>query len=257
MLDGSTLALHAWMLSHVFAEASLTFAWTVVCSGIVYLVPLQLPVGFALALPPATGVLWVRGRMPLLAVQLAQALSGTRSAHSLRDSALGHTVGAFCAVVALKNLEALAGVQGLVPNPQLGTSTSPLMGMLVEASALAYLVLVVAVVPNWLLSHGLPKGLVLCLIGPMMAGTKGITGPSLQPVITLILKLLEEGSGGTAAVAEALLPYGAGPLLGAAAVGIAMRGRQLPFQEVPGLPVQLIAIEPKARQTEKQGNKDS
>jgi hypothetical protein len=46
----------------VFVEAALTFGWTVVCSGMVWLVPMDLPVGFALALPPATG--WYAARFP-------------------------------------------------------------------------------------------------------------------------------------------------------------------------------------------------
>jgi hypothetical protein len=85
---------------------------------------------------------------------VAQAISGARSTSSLAEFLLGHILGALAAVCCLQRAESLAGVQGLVPNPQLGTGVSPFTGMLYEACGLLYLALTVALLPNLLVSRG-------------------------------------------------------------------------------------------------------
>jgi hypothetical protein len=190
--------------------------------------------------------LWVRGRMPLLAVQVAQWVSGTRGLRSLCLGALGHTAGALAAVRALIALEQVAGLEGLVPNPTLGDGTTPLKGMCVEALVLFYLIGLVALLPNWLLSRGLPKTLFFGFMFPAMRHAKSMTGPSLQPVLTPAIKLLREGPG---ACAAALVPYALGPLLGAVAAGLCVRGRQLAYQNQAGLPIRLAAIKAKEKPT--------
>ena len=221
------------------SEIVLVFSWTVVCSTARWSVPFELPVGFALVLPPAAGRLWARGKMPLLAVQVAQAASGTRSATSLATSLVAHPMGAAAAVALLRSIELQYMLEGLVPNPTLGEHITPELGFIIEASLLAYTIGLFAVFPNWLASKRIPRFLFFLGMFPAMRATKGLTGPSLQPAITIIVKLILQGPG---AAHSALLPYLAGPIFSGLLVGMAVRGVRLPFQHSPGLPLKLAGL---------------
>eukprot|EP00747_Dinoflagellata_sp_TGD_P215340 gnl/TRDRNA2_/TRDRNA2_88053_c0_seq2.p1 gnl/TRDRNA2_/TRDRNA2_88053_c0~~gnl/TRDRNA2_/TRDRNA2_88053_c0_seq2.p1 ORF type:complete len:236 (-),score=29.14 gnl/TRDRNA2_/TRDRNA2_88053_c0_seq2:100-807(-) len=228
---------------HLCAEAVFILCWTVVNPCLVRLVPFKLSIGFVLAMPPVTFRFWCRSdRMPLLPLQVAQVFSGTRSLNSLAQAVVGHTVGALAGVYLLQTVQSVGGMQDLVPNPKLGDGISPLLGMFVEAFLVAHVILMLSLVPNWLLSKGLPRICTIFTIMPAMMLCNRLTGPSVQPIITMSRHLLMEGQ---AAAVDALLPYLCGPLLGAAMVGLALRDRQLPYQDCKGLPARFVVFSAK------------
>ena len=71
---------------------------------------------------------------------------------SLFTSAAGQLAGAIAAVFVLQHAEEYAGIQGLVPNPQLGDGVSNLTGMLVEGCIVVYTACLLAWFPNYLAS---------------------------------------------------------------------------------------------------------
>ena len=144
-------------------------------------------------------------------------------------------MGAVAAVAALHRLELVLALP-LLPAPELAGGVSPLGGACVEAGVSAYVLLLMLYLPNWLASHRLPRLLFLLCMFPVMRLAKAFTGPALQPALALALALV---TGGPRAAAAALMPYAAGPLVGAAAVGLTLRGRRVPWQCELGVPLRL------------------
>ena len=149
---------------------------------------------------------------------------------------MGHALGAAAAIATLRGVEGALGLP-LLPTPRLGEGVTPLVGACVEASVCAYLLLLLLYLPSWLASRRLPRILFLLFMMPVMRLASSFTGPALQPAYALALTLAADGP---RAAYAALLPYVLGPLVGAAAVGLAHRRRLVPYQRRPGVPLQLL-----------------
>ena len=155
---------------------------------------------------------------------------------SPRAAAFGHAVGAALAIAALRQIEFQIALP-LLPKPQLGEGVTPLAGACVEGALVAYLLLLLLYLPSWLASRRLPRILFLLFMMPAMRAAKPFTGPALQPAYALALKATAEGPH---AAYTAFVPYAVGPLIGATIVGLAHRGRLVPYQRRPGVPLQLL-----------------
>ena len=180
------------------------------------------------------------GKMPVLALQLTQVVSGRRSMLSFMGSALVHFAAATAALVLLEQLELCAGLSFLVPcRPLLAVRVTPTMGMLIEAAAVAAIGALMIFWAPFLESRGLPRILNIVAQAPLMRAAKGFTGPFMQPAIALAIQLRLAGLEGAASAA---VPYVAGPLLGGGVLGLVLRGRSLPFQDGTGVPIVLAPV---------------